>query len=467
MPNENARQGPRRRRVLIAGAAGRDFHDFNVVFRDDPDTEVVAFTASQIPGIDGRRYPSELSGPFHRAGIPIEDEARLEEICRERSVERVVFAYSDVPHASVMHLASRALAVGADFEVLGPDRTMLDSALPVIAVSAVRTGCGKSQIARWIAARLRARGLRVAALRHPMPYGDLAAQRCQRFATREDLRAAECTIEEREEYEPYVEAGCVIFAGVDYAEILTAAEAEADVIVWDGGNNDFPFVRPDLHIVLVDALRPGHETSYWPGEVNLRSADIVVIAKADAADAADIEAIEHNVTRINPDATIIRAGSPVTLDEPGRVRGKRVIVVDDGPTLTHGGMAYGAGYAAALAAGVAEIIDPRPFATPDIAAVYKAFPHLGAVLPALGYSEAQKSALAATINASGADLVVAGTPIDLAQDIPLGLPIVRARYRYADIGKPTLWDAVTAFLQDRGFMGSVRLNRLEPGRRDP
>ena len=369
MPNENARQGPRRRRVLIAGAAGRDFHDFNVVFRDDPDTEVVAFTASQIPGIDGRRYPSELSGPFHRTGIPIEDEARLEEICRERSVERVVFAYSDVPHASVMHLASRALAVGADFELLGPDRTMLDSALPVIAVSAVRTGCGKSQIARWIAARLRARGLRVAALRHPMPYGDLAAQRCQRFATREDLRAAECTIEEREEYEPYVEAGCVIFAGVDYAEILTAAEAEADVILWDGGNNDFPFVRPGLHIVIADALRPGQVDTHHPGEAVARMADLFVVNKADAATPAQVQEAITALRRVAPDVPILRAASPVVLDDPAAVRGRRVVVVDDGPTLTHGGMAWGAGYVGAVAAG-AEIVYPRSAAGPELRALF-------------------------------------------------------------------------------------------------
>jgi len=439
-------------RIVIMGAAGRDFHNFNRVYRDNPACHVVAFTATQIPGIAERSYPPALAGSLYPQGIPILPEDDLEEICRDQRADTVVFAYSDVPHAHVIHAASRAQAIGCDFVLLGPDSTMLTSSKPVIAVSAVRTGCGKSQTARHIAEHLSAAGIRTAAIRHPMPYGDLAAQAVQRFAAHEDLDAADCTIEEREEYEPYIEAGMVVFAGVDYAPILAAAEAEADVIVWDGGNNDFPFVRPDLHIVLVDGLRPGHETSYWPGEVNLRSADIVIIAKADAAKASDIDAISTNVARINPDAMVVRAGSPVTLDEPGRVRGKRVIVVDDGPTLTHGGMAFGAGYAAAFAAGAAEIIDPRAFATPDIAAVYEAFPHLGAVLPAMGYNEAQKSALAATINASGADLVVAGTPIDLAQDIPLELPIVRARYRYADIGTPTLWDAVTAFLRDRGLM---------------
>ena len=442
------------RRIVIMGAAGRDFHNFNMVYQDSPAFHVVAFTATQIPGIAERFYPPALAGFLYPQGIPILPEDDLEDICRQQRVDSVVFAYSDVPHDYVIHAASRAQAMGCDFVLLGPDATMLTASKPVIAVSAVRTGCGKSQTARHLAEQLTAAGIRTAAIRHPMPYGDLAAQVVQRFATRDDLDAADCTIEEREEYEPYIEAGMAVFAGVDYAPILYAAEAEADVILWDGGNNDFPFVRPDLHVVLVDALRPGHETSYWPGEVNLRAADIVVIAKADAAAAADIDAISKNVARINPDAPVIRAGSPVTLDDPGAVRGKRVIVVDDGPTLTHGGMAYGAGYAAARAAEVAEIIDPRPFAVPEIAAVYEKFPHLGAVLPAMGYDEAQKSALAATLNASGADVVIAGTPIDLAQDISLDVPIVRARYRYADQGAPTLWDSVKAYLRDRALIAS-------------
>ncbi len=439
------------RRVVIMGAAGRDFHNFNMVYRDDPACHVVAFTATQIPGIADRSYPPALAGELYPDGIPILPEDELEKICREQQVDTVVFAYSDVPHDHVIHAASRAQAVGCDFVLLGPDATMLAAPKPVIAVSAVRTGCGKSQTARHLAQQLSAAGIRTAAIRHPMPYGDLAAQAVQRFATRNDLDQADCTIEEREEYEPYIEAGMVVFAGVDYAPILEAAAREADVILWDGGNNDFPFVRPDLHIVLVDALRPGHETSYWPGEVNLRTADIVVIAKADTADASDIDAIERTIARFNSDAAIVRAGSPVTLDDPDRVRDKRVIVVDDGPTLTHGGMAYGAGYAATVAAGAAEIIDPRTCAAPGIAAVYDAFPHLGAVLPAMGYSDAQTRALAATINASGADLVVAGTPIDLALDVELAIPTVRARYRYADIGSPTLWDAVAAFLKEKGL----------------
>ncbi len=443
-----SRQPDGEHRIVIMGAAGRDFHNFNMVYRDNPAYRVVAFTATQIPGIAGRSYPPGLAGALYPDGIPIVPEEDLEKICRDQQVDTVVFAYSDVPHDHVIHAASRSQAIGCDFVLLGPDSTMLAASKPVIAVSAVRTGCGKSQTARHLAEHLTTAGIRTAAIRHPMPYGDLAAQAVQRFAARDDLNKADCTIEEREEYEPYIEAGMVVFAGVDYGPILAAAEAEADVILWDGGNNDFPFMRPDLHIVLVDALRPGHETSYWPGEVNLRSADVVVIAKADTAEASDIDAIERNIARFNDDATIIRAGSPVTLDDPGSVRDKRVIVVDDGPTLTHGGMAYGAGYAATVAAGAADIIDPRLCAAPDIAAVYDAFPHLGAVLPAMGYSDAQKRALAATINASGADLVVSGTPIDLAQDIPLDIPIVRARYRYADIGAPTLWETVAAFLRE-------------------
>ena len=440
------------RRVVIMGAAGRDFHNFNMVYRDDPGYRVVAFTATQIPGIDDRRYPALLAGSAYPEGIPILPEAELEEICHTERVDTVVFAYSDVPHNHVIHAASRAQAAGCDFVLLGPDQTMLTSSKPVIAVSAVRTGCGKSQTARHLAGRFAAAGIRAAALRHPMPYGDLAAQTVQRFATRGDLDAADCTIEEREEYEPYIDAGLCVFAGVDYAAILAAAEAEADIILWDGGNNDFPFVQPDLHIVLADALRPGHETTYWPGEVNLRSADIVVIAKTGAATPEAIATVEANVAACNPDAVLVRAASPVTLDAPEQVRGKRVIVVDDGPTLTHGGMATGAGYAAAIDAGVGEIVDPRAAAAPEIAQLFAAFPHLGAVLPAMGYSAAQKAALAATINASGADLVVAGTPIDLAQDLALDLPIVRARYRYADAGEPTLWRLVEAFLRQRGVI---------------
>lgn len=431
---------PAPRRVLILGAAGRDFHNFNVVYRDDPAHEVVAFTAAQIPGIAGRRYPAALAGPRYAQGIPIEDEARLEALCRELAVDLVVFAYSDLPHADVMHLASRALAAGADFLLLGPEHTMLQAPLPMIAVSAVRTGCGKSQVARYLARRLRERGLRVAVIRHPMPYGDLAAQRVQRFAQRADLDAAQCTIEEREEYEPHIAAGSVVYAGVDYAAIVGQAAQEADVIVWDGGNNDFPFLRPDLHVVLVDPLRPGQEDTHHPGEAVLRMADLVVIAKADAAGAEAVAQAGDRVRRLNPHAPVLRGASPVRLDDPQAVRGKRVLAVDDGPTLTHGGMAHGAALVAAMQGGAACIVDPRHWAAPPIAAVYAQYPQLGAVLPAMGYSAAQVAALRQTIAAAEADVVVAGTPIDLAALLGPGKPVVRARYDFAELEEPGLWD---------------------------
>ena len=441
----------RRERILILGAAGRDFHDFNLVYRDDASVEVVAFTATQIPGIDGRRYPPSLAGPLYPRGIPIEEEARLEELCRSQRVDRVVLAYSDLSHQQVMHLASRALAAGADWSLLGPERTMLRATRPVIAVSAVRTGCGKSQTARWLASWLRARGLRVASLRHPMPYGDLMRQRVQRFATRADLDAAECTAEEREEYEPYVEAGSVIFAGVDYAEILARAEQEAEILLWDGGNNDFPFIVPDLHVVLVDALRPDQVSSHYPGEVVMRMADVVVVGKVDAASGADVQRVIDAVRALRPDVPIVRAASPVALDDPEAARGRRVVVVDDGPTLTHGGMPYGAGWVAASAAGAAEIVDPRPFAVSPIREAYARYPHLGNVLPALGYDAEQLEALRATLDAVDADIVVSGTPLDLARLIPLQKPVVRARYRYAAAGDPRLEEFALAFLERVGL----------------
>ena len=437
---------PGRRRVAIVGAAGRDFHNFNVVYRDDPDTEVVAFTAAQIPDIAGRRYPAALAGARYPDGIPIVQEAELEGLCRARRVDTVVFAYSDVAHLEVMHLASRALAAGADFLLLGPDRTMLDARAPVIAVSAVRTGCGKSQVARWISQRLRGRGLRTAVVRHPMPYGDLERQAVQRFAHRGDLAHAGCTIEEREEYEPHLAAGNVVFSGVDYGRILAQAAAEADVILWDGGNNDFPFVRPGLHIVLADPLRPGHETTHHPGEAVLRMADVVVLAKADSAHPAELASLRAAVARANPHATVLRGGSPIRLDDPAAVRGKRVLVVEDGPTTTHGGMPYGAGYLAAIAAGAASLVHPRPFAAPEIARLYADYPHLGPVLPAMGYSPAQLEALARSINATPADVVVCGTPIDLASLAPLDKPVVRARYEFADLDAPGLGAAIDGFL---------------------
>jgi predicted GTPase len=377
-------------------------------------------------------------------------EDELESLCDRERVQQVVFAYSDVPHATVMHLASRALARGCDFLLLGPDRTMLSAALPVIAFSAVRTGCGKSQAARWLGRWLRERGRRVAVLRHPMPYGDLARQRVQRFATAADLDAAQCTAEEREEYEPHLAAGNVVFAGVDYAAIAAAAAREADLIVWDGGNNDFPFLRPDLHIVLTDALRPGQATAYHPGETVLRMADVVIVNKVDAASSADVQRLVDEVRGVNPKAPIVRAASPVRLDDAAVVRGRRVLVVEDGPTITHGGMAYGAGYVAATAAGAAEIVDPRPSAAPALRAVFEQYPHIGRVIPAVGYDTAQLAALEQTINAANAEVVLVATPIDLAARIRIDRPVVRARYEYCDAGEPTLATLVSAFLAARG-----------------
>lgn len=442
-----------RERLLILGAAGRDFHDFNVVYRNDPAVEVVGFTAAQIPGIERRRYPAALAGSLYPSGIPIHDEAQLESLCETLRVDRVVFAYSDLRHEDVMHLASRTLACGADFTLLGPRRTMLQANLPVIAVSAVRTGCGKSQIARWLAKALRDRGLRVASLRHPMPYGDLAAQRVQRFETREDLARANCTAEEREEYEPYIEIGGVIFAGVDYAAILEEAEREADVLLWDGGNNDFPFLRPDGHLVIVDALRPDDLTSHHPGETVLRMADLVLVNKIDSAEAAEVERVSRNVRAILPDTPILLAASPVVLDlaDAAAVRDCRVVVVDDGPTLTHGGMSYGAGTVAALAAGAKEIVDPRPFAQGTIARTLERFPHLDRTLPAMGYDPEQLADLGATIEAMDADLVVSGTPLDLSQLIRTSKPIVRARYGYVDNAAGDLARWLDDFLNQHGL----------------
>ncbi len=435
-----------RRRVAILGAAGRDFHVFNVVYRHDPRYDVRAFTATQIPQIAGRPYPAELAGDLYPAGIPIEVEAKLETIIEREGIDEVAFAYSDVTHAHVMHLASRALSAGADFVLHGPKSTQLPSSKPVIAITAVRTGCGKSQIARWMSRYLRERGTPAAALRHPMPYGDLRLERVQRFGSMADILEAGCTAEEREEYEPHVAFGNVVFAGVDYAAILAAAEEEAEVIVWDGGNNDFPFIAPDLSIVVVDALRPDHLATHHPGEMVLRSADVVILNKVDAASTEQIEAAREGITALAPHATLLLAASPVTLDDPDAVRGARVLVVEDGPTTTHGGMVSGAGLRAALAAGVGEVVDPRRSAHPLIAETYAAFPHLGPVLPAMGYFPEQIAALEETINASGADLVIAGTPIDLNALITVDVPVIRARYEFADAGGPTLRSVVDDFL---------------------
>jgi predicted GTPase len=438
---------------VILGAAGRDFHNFNVCYRDDSAVRVVAFTSAQIPGIGGRRYPASLAGPLYPDGIPIEDESRLEELCRRERVEQVVFAYSDVSHAHVMHLASRSLATGADFVLLGPERTALEAPLPVIAVCAVRTGCGKSQIARWLGRHLRGRGLRIAVLRHPMPYGDLERERVQRFATRADLERQRCTVEEREEYEPHIAAGNVVFAGVDYREILRHAAAEAELIVWDGGNNDFAFLHPDLHLVVVDALRPGQAAAYHPGEAVLRMADVVVVNKVDAAASADVERVIEEVRAIRPGVPLVRAASPARADDPEAIRGRRVLVVEDGPTITHGGMPYGAGFVAASVCGAGEIVDPRGSAGPALRELFAQHPHIGRVLPAIGYGAAQLAALRETIASSNAELVVSATPVDLAALIPLDKPIVRVRYEFADAGRPTLADVVDEFLEglrDRG-----------------
>jgi len=434
-----------RRRVVIMGAGGRDFHNFNTICRDDPACEVVAFTAAQIPGIAGRTYPPALAGALYPRGIPILDESELDEICRERAADEVMFAYSDVAYATVMHLASRAIAAGADFVIPGPGRTMLQSSRPVIAVTAVRTGCGKSQVARYLSRRLKAHALRVAVVRHPMPYGDLAREAVQRFASRADLAEARCTVEEREEYEPHIAAGNVVFAGVDYARVLAEAEREADVVLWDGGNNDFPFFRPDFHIVLVDALRPDQTATHHPGEAVLRMADVVVLAKVDAAGPAGAAAAETAARAVNANAPIVRGASPLSLDPDMPLRGRRVLVVEDGPTVTHGGMAFGAGFVAASREG-AEILDPRPFAAPAIAETYARYPHIGAVLPAVGYGAAQVAALAETIRAAPVEVVVAATPVDLARLIPLDKPVVRVRYEFAETGDPKLSDLLDAFL---------------------
>ena len=405
------------------------------MYRDDPAAEVVAFTAAQIPGIAGRRYPRELAGPRYPAGIPIEPEEDLERLIRERSVDQVVFAYSDVSHEHVMHLASRALASGADFVLLGGRRTMLPSAKPVVAVCAVRTGCGKGAVSRRVVEILRARGRRVAVVRHPMPYGDLLAQRVQRFTTFGDLDTAGATLEEREEYEPHLEAGSVVFAGVDYGEILKLAEAEADVIVWDGGNNDLPFFAPTLHLCLVDPHRAGHESRYHPGEANLRLADVAVIVKEDTAGPAQIEAVRAAISALNPRARIMDTRLPISVEEPDKVRGRRVLAVEDGPTLTHGGMPAGAAELAAKSLG-ATLVDPRPHARGSILKVFEAYPALGPVLPAMGYSTEQIGELEATINAVPCDLVLLGTPIDLRRSLTLRHPVARVRYRIEEVGHP-------------------------------
>ena len=441
------------RRVLIAGAAGRDFHNFNLVYRGRNDYEVVAFTATQIPNIDGRRYPAALAGHLYPAGIPIHPESMLEALVREHDVDEVVFSYSDVTHEHVMHIGSRALAAGASYRLLSPQQTMLTSSKPTVAVCAVRTGSGKSQTTRHIAGLLREAGKRVAVLRHPMPYGDLTKQAVQRFADYSDLDAADCTIEEREEYEPHLAEGNLVFAGIDYAAILDQAEQEADVILWDGGNNDTPFVKPNLYVVVVDPHRAGHELRYHPGETNLRMADVCVVNKVDTAPPEGVEAVLESIRAVNPKAQVIRAASPFHVDEAETIAGKRVLAIEDGPTLTHGDMAYGAAVLAAKANGAASLVDPRPFAVGSIAKTLEDYPHVTELLPAMGYGRKQMDDLKETIARSDADLVLIGTPIDLRKVIDIDKPALRVTYRLDEIGEPTLAD----LLAERGLIGDKAL----------
>jgi len=435
------------KKVIIMGAAGRDFHNFNVYFRGNQRYRVVAFTATQIPNIEGRRYPPELAGPLYPEGIPIYPEGELKELILKYQVDLVVFSYSDVSHEHVMHKASEVVACGASFMILGSRETMLPSEVPVIAIGAVRTGCGKSQTTRRVCQILKSRGKRVVVVRHPMPYGDLVAQRVQRFEKYSDLDDQNCTIEEREEYEPHLAMGNVVYAGVDYQEILKRAQAEADVIVWDGGNNDTPFFKPDLLIVVADPLRPGHELTYFPGEANLRMADVVVINKQDTAEFKAIQRVRENVKRVNPRAIIIDAASPTSVDRPEVIRGKRVLVVEDGPTLTHGEMGFGAGIVAAQKYGASEIVDPRPYAVDSIQEVFQKYPHIGPLLPAMGYGEEQIKDLEETINRVDCDSVIIGTPIDLRRVIELNKPTTRVQYELQEIGKPTLEDSIRGYLK--------------------
>jgi len=438
------------RRVLILGAAGRDFHNFNVVYREDPSTRVVAFTATQIPNIDGRRYPPELAGAHYPDGIPIHPEADLERLVREENVDEAVFAYSDVSHQAVMHLAARAAAAGAGFRLIGPRATMIEAKVPVVSVCAVRTGAGKSQTTRKVAGLLREHGLRVVVVRHPMPYGDLVRQRVQRFAKYEDLDLHRCTIEEREEYEPHIVRGTVVYAGVDYEAILREAEKECDVLVWDGGNNDLPFYRSDMEIVVVDPHRPGHELSYWPGEVNFRRAQVIVINKVDKAPPEGLQTVRRNIAETNPAAVVIEARSPITLERPDLVRGRRVLAIEDGPTVTHGGMKYGAGTLAALEHGAAELVDPHPCAVGSIAETFRKYPHVGPLLPAMGYGEGQIADLEETIRRSDAEVFIIGTPVDLRRIVHFDRPAVRATYELEEVAPPGLAGVLESFWSKPG-----------------
>jgi len=434
-----------RKKVIIMGAAGRDFHNFNLRFRDNEEFEIVAFTATQIPDIDERTYPAELAGKLYPIGVPIHPEEELGELIKKHRVDAVVFSYSDVPHEYVMHQASMVNAAGADFWLLGTATTSIKSKVPVIAICAIRTGSGKSQTTRRVSDMLKAYGKKLVAVRHPMPYGDLAAQKVQRFATYDDMIKHKCTIEEREEYEPHLDRGTIVYAGVDYGAILEQAEKEADIILWDGGNNDTPFFKPDLHIVVTDPLRAGHEVTYYPGETNLRMADVVIINKIDTADYDDIEFVRENIRAVNPNAIIIDAASPLSVDDPELIRGKRALVVEDGPTLTHGEMSFGAGIVAAEKFGAAEIIDPRPWIVGRIAETFEKYPDIGTLLPAMGYGAEQTADLEKTINAVDCDVVIIGTPIDLRKIINIKKPAVRVKYELQEIGKPDLGDVLKRF----------------------
>jgi predicted GTPase len=435
------------RRVLIMGAAGRDFHNFNTAYRDNPAFQVVGFTATQIPNIEGRLYPPELAGHLYPEGLPIHPEEDLSRLIQEARVDAVVFSYSDVSHEYVMHKASQAMAAGADFELLGPNRTMLASSRPVVAIAAGRTGSGKSQTTRYITAILREHGKRFAVVRHPMPYGDLRAQAVQEFRTKADLDRYDCTIEEREEYEPHIEMGSTVYAGIDYQRILQRAEKDHEIIVWDGGNNDLPFYRPDLHVTVVDPLRPGHELRYHPGETNVRMAHLVVINKVDTALATDVAQMRTEVQTVNPNAVIVEAESPISLANGHSLEGERVLVVEDGPTLTHGEMTYGAGVVIARASG-AHLVDPRPYAVGSIAETFARYPHIGPLLPAMGYGDAQIRELEATINASPADLLVVATPIDLSRLVKVRMPTVRATYQLRERGPSVIEHA----MRERGIV---------------
>jgi predicted GTPase len=428
------------KRTIIMGAAGRDFHNFNTYFRGNKDYEVVAFTATQIPDIEGRTYPRELAGDLYPKGIPIYAEEELPRLIKDLKADEVVFAYSDIPHEVVMHKASLVLALGPDFRLMGEKATQIKSTKPVVSICAIRTGSGKSQTTRRVSLILRDMGYKVAAIRHPMPYGDLVKQKVQRFADYSDLDKHECTIEEREEYEPHLDNGVLVFAGVDYEAILRQAEKEVDIILWDGGNNDFSFYVSDLKIVVADPHRPGHESSYYPGETNTRDADVFVINKVDTANPDAVIAVRDNLRKLNPDAVVIEAASPLFVDDPAAIKGKRVLVIEDGPTLTHGEMAYGAGYVAARRFGASEIVDPRPFAVRSIAATYKKYPKTGPILPAMGYGEAQTRDLEETIERSDVDMVIVGTPIDLTRVLKIKKPFQRVRYELQEIGRPTLAD---------------------------